>query len=63
MNPYKTQDASSLNNRGVRSTPGEETCTESTLKESPSPSPEGALFQSAVCCAASLRRSYGHCGY
>ena len=35
MNPYKTLKASTLNNRAVRRTPGEETHTESTLKESP----------------------------
>ena len=49
MNPYKTLKASTLNNREVRSTPGEEMCTESTLKESPQLRSAGALFQSAVC--------------
>ena len=44
----KTVKPSPLNNRGVRSTPGKETCTKPTLKESPS-CVEGALFQSAVC--------------
>ena len=45
MNPYKTLKASTLNNREVRSTPGEEMCTESTLKESPSCAQLGHSFR------------------
>ena len=42
----KTLKASSLNNRGVRSTPGCQPASESTLEGSPSCN-DGALFQSA----------------
>ena len=42
----KTLQASSLNNRGVRSTPGCQPASESTLEGSPSCN-DGALFQSA----------------
>ena len=42
----KTLEASSLSNRGVRSTPGCQPASASTLKGSPSRS-DGILFQSA----------------
>jgi len=48
MSPYKTLKASTLNNRAVQSTPGEEIPAATTLKESPR-SVAGALFQSAAC--------------
>ena len=62
INPYKTLKASTLNNREVRSTPGEEMCTESTLKESPSCAQLGHSFR-VLSAMVSVRRSYGHCGY
>ena len=48
MNPYKTLKASTLNNREVRSTPGENVYRIDSERVAQLRS-AGALFQSAVC--------------